>query len=348
MNRLTETAITMTEASYDLQVSDADWFRSVMTAGLPLIDHGLGVAGLVGVKPPTPGPINVTEMHVASGPPDFPMRHMAAMSEFPPEQLHAETEHGNVSTMSEQTAANPWMLEVWTRHVDYAKDGLGVTAMDTDGHGLHLMAPLPEVTKLSRSTRERWQMLAAHLSAGHRLRRALRARRESDQASAAPELPLGADAVIDPKNFRLTEAVGTASESDHAEALRDKAVAIDRARGKLRNDNPAEALEIWEALVQGRWSIVDWFDSDSRRYVLAIPNPPDVSDPRGLSEREAQVVAYAQLGESHAVIAYRLGLSRSTVTKALGSAMRKLDVSTQAELVAKLRAAPQRPTPRND
>jgi hypothetical protein len=114
MNALTETAITMTEAAYDLQVADDEWFRSVMTAGLPLIDHGLGVAGLVGVKPLTPGPIDVTEMHIASGPPDFPMRHMSAMSEFPPEQLHQETAHGNVSTMSEQTAANPWMLEAMT------------------------------------------------------------------------------------------------------------------------------------------------------------------------------------------------------------------------------------------
>lgn len=118
MNALTGTAITMTEAAYDLQVADSEWFRSVMTSGLPLIDHGLGVAGLVGVKPPTPGPIDVTEMHVASGPSDFPMRRMSAMSEFPPDQFHQETVHRNVSTMSEQTEANPWMLEVWTWHVD--------------------------------------------------------------------------------------------------------------------------------------------------------------------------------------------------------------------------------------
>jgi DNA-binding CsgD family transcriptional regulator len=238
-----------------------------MTAGLPLIDHGLGVAGLRGLKPPMPGPINVTDMHIASGPPDFPTRHMAAMSEFPPEQLHRETVHGNVSTMSEQTAANPWMLEVWTRYVDYAKDRPGITAMDPDGHGVHIMAPLPRVTQISAGTRKRWQMLGAHLSAGYRLRRALRKRRETTHAASKLELPLGADAV------------------------------------------------------------------------LALPNPPQVSDPRGLSAREEQVVAYALLGESHKLIAYRLGWSGSTVTRALGSAMRKLGVSTQAELIAKLRAA---------
>jgi DNA-binding CsgD family transcriptional regulator len=232
------------------------------------------------------------------------------------------------------------MLEVWTRHVDYAKDGLGITAMDPDGHGLHIMAPLPRVTKLTQAARKRWQMLAAHLSAGHRLRRALRAGREGRDGAAKSTLPHGADAVLDPKSFRVAEAVGDATAPAHAEVLKKKAVAIDRARGRLRKDDPAEALATWEALVQGRWSIVEWFDSDQRRYVLAIPNPPHVSDPRGLSERERQVVAYAQLGESHGLIAYRLGLSRSTVTKALRSAMRKLRVSTQAQLVAKLRGAP--------
>ncbi len=57
--------------------------------------------------------------------------------------------------MSEQTSANPWMLDVWTRHVDYAKDGLGITAMDPDGHALHLMAPLSKAAALTSKDRGR-------------------------------------------------------------------------------------------------------------------------------------------------------------------------------------------------
>jgi DNA-binding CsgD family transcriptional regulator len=226
------------------------------------------------------------------------------------------------------------MLEAWTKHVDYAKDGLGITAMDPDGHGLHIMAPLPEVTALKSSRRYRWEMLTAHLCAGYRLRRAMKARSSESEPG---ELSLGADAVIDPKRFEIADAVGHAAKRTHADALRATAISIDRARGSLRKDDPTEALETWTALVEGRWSIVDWFDSDDRRYVLAIPNAPHVSDPRGLTDREKQVVAYAALGDNHKLIAYRLGLSRSRVTKALGSAMRKLGVSTQAALVAKLR-----------
>ena len=103
------------------------------------------------------------------------------------------------------------------------------------------------------------------------------------------------------------------------------------------------------------WSVVDWFDSDGRRYVLALPNPPHVPNPRGLTKREQQVVAFAALGDSHKLIGYRLGLSRSRVTQLLSSSMQKLGVSTQAELVAKLRtlvtaeaSGSTRPSRRND
>ncbi|MEM9727050.1 MAG: LuxR C-terminal-related transcriptional regulator, partial [Myxococcota bacterium] len=115
--------------------------------------------------------------------------------------------------------------------------------------------------------------------------------------------------------------------------LREAALQIDRARGKLRRSDPAQALELWTALVQGRWSLVDWFDTDGRRFVLALPNPPEIADPRGLTERENQVVTYVVLGQTNKMIAYYLGISSSRVSALLRSAMRKLNVATRASLV---------------
>jgi DNA-binding CsgD family transcriptional regulator len=83
--------------------------------------------------------------------------------------------------------------------------------------------------------------------------------------------------------------------------------------------------------------MVDWFDSDGRRFVLAHPNPPDLRDPRGLTERERQVATYAVLGETNKLISYRLGISQPKVSTALKSAMRKLGVQTRPQLVEKLR-----------
>ncbi len=333
MKQTGDAAITMTEAAYDLHVSDTDWFPRVMHAAVALIDHGLGVAGLVGTLSPESGDAEVEELHVATGPSDFPVRLMRAMGELPPESVRLRS-HSGIGVLSEVNAEEPRFLEAWRRHIDYAKDGIGVTGMDPNGHGVHIIAPVPETMTLSRAERVRWQMLAAHLSSGLRLRGAVSKVRLEPEADSG--LPCGADAVLDANSFGVTEAVNDAQLPESLRGLRDAAVQIDRARGRLRRDDPDKALEIWWALLRGRWSMVEWFDTDDRRYMLAVPNAPRVVDPRGLTKRESQVVAYAALGDSHKLIAYRLGLSRTRVSNLLSSAMRKLNVKTQAQLVEKL------------
>lgn len=83
--------------------------------------------------------------------------------------------------------------------------------------------------------------------------------------------------------------------------------------------------------------MVDWFDTDGRRFVLALPNAPRATDPRGLTERESQVVECAVLGQTNKMIAYRLGLSKSRISMLLRGAMRKLNVQTRGQLVLKMR-----------
>ncbi|MBW2381685.1 MAG: hypothetical protein JRG70_19470 [Deltaproteobacteria bacterium] len=48
-------------------------------------------------------------------------------------------------------------------------------------------------------------------------------------------------------------------------------------------------------------------------------------------------MAYAVLGQTNKMIAYRLGLSTSRVSMVLRSAMRKLDVQTRTQLVLRMR-----------
>jgi DNA-binding CsgD family transcriptional regulator len=336
MERPAEAAITMTEAAYDLGVAEADWFPKVIDAAAVLLDHGLGVAGLAGTKPGGSAPMQVEELYIATGPDDFPVRLMQALAELPPDRVR-QAAYSGIQVLSELNAEEPQFLDAWRRHIDYAKDGVGVTALDPNGRGVHIIAPVPESTSLSRADRNRWQMLAAHLCSGLRLRGALSDSR-SGSGSETESLPCGADAVLDANSFGVTQAVEDAQQPDAIQALHEAAIRMDRARGPLRRDDPQKALEIWWALLRGRWSMVEWFDTDDRRYMLAVPNAPRVMDPRGLTKRESQVVAYAALGDSHKLIAYRLGISRTRVSGALGSAMRKLKVKTQAQLVAKLHA----------
>ncbi|MBW1757554.1 MAG: response regulator transcription factor [Deltaproteobacteria bacterium] len=335
MDHVGSAIIDFTEAAYDLELSDEEWLPTILKRGLPVLEQGLGVAGMRYGRPPNGGPFQILDIHVASGPKDFAERHTRALALTPPEVLREQVRPGRAGTVSGEDDVSLEQLAHYTSHVDYCKDVLTITAVDRTGSGVAIVAPLPEVTKLTGHDAQRWEMLAAHLDAGHRLRQGLSALEAGEQP--CPDLPHDAEAIFDANTFRLTEAVGPAKHRTSARKLRDAAVTVDRARGKMRDTDPEKALQIWKALVRGRWSMVDWFDTDDRRFVLALPNAPDVSDPRGLSEREGQVVAYAVLGQANKMIAYRLGLSRSRVSMLLRAAMRKLDVQTRTQLVLKMR-----------
>lgn len=330
-----EAAIATVEAAYELRIEDDDWFPELLRANLPLLDHGLGAGGLIAVKAPVPGPPTIEAMHVVSGPDDLIARHGASMAALPTERTHEQTTTG-VFVLSEKTAEHPEMRRIWKTFFDGAEDAIGLMTVDTDGRGIHILAPTPELVRLSPSERSLWEMMSAHVASGVRLRNALK--RSTSKPASDAGLPFGAEAVINPTRFDVTDAVETVQDSEVLDMLRAAAVRIDRARVEGRNDGSTnDALAEWWALIRGRWSMVDWFDSDGRRYVLALPNPPSVGNPRGLNEREQQVVAFAALGDTHKLISYRLGISRSHVTRLLGSAMRKLGLKNQVQLVEWMR-----------
>ncbi|NNE20429.1 MAG: hypothetical protein HKN10_18335, partial [Myxococcales bacterium] len=254
MDCIGSASIDFAEAAYDLELSDREWLPNLLERGLPILEHGLGVAGYEYGRPPQSEAVELRDVHVASGPKDFPERHLRALSTTDPEVLRRQLRHGSATTGSEHSKDHPDELAHYVSHVDYCKDVLFLTAVDPRGAGLAVVAPLPEVTTLSPQDARRWQMLAAHVEAGHRLRQAIAegdADRESDD-----DLPHDAEAVFDASSFQVTEAVGPAKDRRTANRLRDAAVKVDRARGKMRRTDPENALAIWKALVRGRWSMV--------------------------------------------------------------------------------------------
>jgi DNA-binding CsgD family transcriptional regulator len=98
--------------------------------------------------------------------------------------------------------------------------------------------------------------------------------------------------------------------------------------------DPEKALEIWRGLVAGRWSLVDHFDTDGKRFLLAVKNTPGVEGRADLTSRERRVTALAAMGHRDKEIAYILGLSVASVTAAIHRARGKLGVRTRAELAA--------------
>lgn len=336
MDPVTSDAIDLIEVAYDLEKSDSDWLPDLMDAAAPIMDHGLGMFGFGFVRPEGGGGQDavIGNMHLRSLSEEFPARFVAASRALSPEFVRAVTPPGYAGTWSEISEDHPEEFKLLIDTLGY-EDLFGIIAIDPDGVGVDISVPLRERLELSPKARLRWQMLGAHIAAAYRLRRALlRGEEGSDDDSS--ELPLGAEAVFDVHGLRIVDAVGPAKDRNAAEILRRAARRVDKARGKLRKDDPRKALETWKALVSGRWSVVDWFDTDGRRFVLGRPNAPKVFDPRGLNEQECQVVTYVLLGDTNKLIAYRLGLSQGRVSALLRSAMHKLGAKSRAQLIQKL------------
>lgn len=201
-------------------------------------------------------------------------------------------------------------------------DALRVVATDRTQTGCVVTSLHKEHVHLPGRLHHMLRMCASHLAAGARLRRC-------DTNDARDE------AVLDP-NGRVLHAESPA-HSRGARALLTHAVrGIELARSALRHIAPEESLELWQALVAGRWSLVDTIDSDGRRYLLARKNAPDVVDPRALSSREQEVVRRVVRGHSNKHIAFDLGITASTVAAHLRRAQSKLNARSRAQLIQML------------
>ena len=339
MNPATDVAIDIVEAAYDLEQQPGDWLPNLVHAVSQAMDVDVGVYGQLYGGVSEDGQPMTSQLCAEWGLPDYYNRLGRAAQEAGPELIAASSQSlvSTVVVTSEWKNQWPAAAKALTKHFE-CEDMLAICAMDPDYHGAMVAGHTNGTIVLSPAARRHWHMLGVHIAAGARLQ----AHFTDLGAGAVPptDLPLNAEALVDPKNFIIAEAALEAKDRAASEIIRGAAQRVDRARGKLRTTDPHGALEMWKGLVNGRWSLVDWFDTDGRRFVLAKPNAPDIGDPRGLTEREHQVVTYTSYGESSKMISYRFGISQPGVSKSLRSAMKKLGVQTRPQLVEKLRGLP--------
>jgi DNA-binding CsgD family transcriptional regulator len=171
----------------------------------------------------------------------------------------------------------------------------------------------------SRRMSKELGLVGAHLGAALRLRAAAAPRADDDAT----------EAVLAP-NGRVLHATGAAVHK--RQSLAEAVVAMDRAR--LRRVPEDEALRLWNALVDGRWSIVEVVERDGKRLLLARPNGIDASpDLLSLTELERDVAWLISMGHSYKYIAYELGISPSMVVRRLSTAMQKLRIRSRHDLI---------------
>lgn len=324
--------IGMVEAAYRLEGDETGWLRGLLNVMLPALDHGLGAYAYTFDLNDPAHPVSYP---VAVGPDYLAPTVHALHANSPPGLLAAlngcRRPYATVNEILAR-AMNPGLREAVAQYpvsiagadpVPFSElvwDCIGVNAANPDGTGVVVAAPLPRPIRIAARDRVRFGRVAAHIAAALRLRRAL-----AGEGAGAEEAILAPDGAC-------LHAEGPAKPRAAREDLRRAARAIDRARGPMRRDED-RALGIWRALCAGRWTLLDRFESDGRRLLIARENAPAAATPRALTERERQVVALAALGHTNKLVAYCLGISPSMVAAHLRRAVDKLGVGSRLELI---------------
>lgn len=323
--------VAVVEAAYALEADHATWVRGVTTAAAPFLDRGKGVyAFIFDANDPARFEVEtLVKLDDAEVLPDLVVQwHRMLSPQLVKTMYWGSTPLAPISQRLGLGASlddHPAMQR-FCRKIGVV-DQLTVRATDTSYRGVAICTPLGAFVRPTRAESQVWARIVAHVSAGLRLRRAL--------VGGGPFE--GAEAVLAPDG-RCEHAEAPAATRSARDALREAVRRMDRARSSLRRRDPREALETWRGLVDGRWSLIDTFDSDGRRFLVARGNSPEARDPRALSPHEQRIVGFAALGHSNKEIAYTLGLSISTVATHLAAARRKLGASSRVALIHAYRA----------
>lgn len=346
--------LALMDRSYDVHASEDAWVEGIASACAPWLDSGEGVhafrfdlgTGAVGSPALVGGDDAWRDAWRQTWWEGF-------MRRVPADTLRAMAAFGPVSHTTELWAAMaaqiPTFEELLTRGGRRAlrssgaaaagmryPESLNVAAADADGIGMALCANRASVAARPVPEPTRWVVsrLVAHVTAGLRLRGRLGRR----------SLLEGAEAVVDPQGKMLhLEPRAQVARA----ALRDAAADVVRAK-RRREEDPSKVLSLWRALYAGEYTVVEAFDTDGRRFVVARSNRPEPRRPaaepsaRGegraaLSERDLRVLAMFSHGCANKLIAYQLAMSASSVAASLARARRALGVSSSAELVSAAR-----------
>lgn len=312
-------AIAVVEASYAFAGDDRAWLAGVSTAAKPLLDAGGGiVAYFYDLRRPVDGQLTPPLTFDTSD--DFARTLVAVHGKRSARDRERPYVRPAAFVTSSQlygpraTASDPGARESAARgYADFAR----VCAAAGERHGCVVGAPLVALSHVGRADAARWEKLTSHVAAALRLRRAL----------ATP------GAIFD-----AAGKVHHAHEDAPIDRLRRAAAAIDRARTRRVRRDPDAALSLWNAVVAGRWTLIDRFDRDGRRFWIAHENTE--LDPRGLSRRERAVAAHLARGLSNKQIAGALGISEGTVAAHAAGIRRKVGDVPRAELARRVGAPP--------
>lgn len=316
--------ISIIEASYNLAGNDSQWLRRVLDQAAPLPGRGNNPLGWIFHCNPTI--FNLSSF--SEGTPKA-LTYLARMSHTLATEKSLDLTYRTgtvIATASELVFPRlPDMHKMFKNLLkSRMRDLLVINCQSMAGSGASIGVLLKETLKATDQEKRRWPQIAAHLGAAMRLR----------NIAAALSLENSTIEAVLESDGDVYDARAPAKDRDARATLRAIVRRIEHSRTREGREDVDEALANWEGLVRGRWSLVDYFDSDQRRFIVAIKNDPAYPHPRGLTPRERQVAEYVGLGSSSKEIAYTLGLSESAITNCTARVQDKLGMASRTELIS--------------
>jgi DNA-binding NarL/FixJ family response regulator len=280
------------------------------------------------------GPIGVCTYHPADGLPDLGASHFERADEqYVLTFVQGARSLPRVMRHSLLSLA-PTVITAQSEHVDRfpsrlrsnVREMILLTIMGNTGDGGSLSVAFgdPKVRNWSPALLHQAGMIAQHLAAAWRLRAAL------SHGDVAPVI--AAELRTDGAALDLSREASTRTARDR---LRHAVIRRERARAGRRS---SDELDLWPALVAGRWSLIDAYTASGIRYIVAYENPSGAASLRALTEREQVVLEHVLAGRSGKWIALELGVSEPTVARTFHLALRRLGAADAVGLAGARRA----------
>ena len=320
--------ISVIEAGYDTTGTDQQWLEQLHNRSEPLMDRGIWPSMMTYRYSPSDVDIECCATHGPQKLLDWAKR----STKQPQEALDLMYRSSiAVGSLSEVVFSRLPELKNVVRKMTFGimSDILAVKAHTGNGGGILLWSGFMGSTCATRYELQRWPLVVSHLGAGLRLRR-FASEISLDELGHSGN-PI--EAVLD-SSGNVQHVTEWTNNDNTCNRLRHAARIVERIRSGRSREDPEKMLPLWQGLIDGRWSLIDRFDSDGKRFIVAVRNDPNHLDPRGLTVKERQVAEYVGIGFGNKAIAYTLGITPTAVSNHIGRVLCKLGLQRRVELAA--------------
>ena len=308
----------LANACYTLVSSEQSWLQGIVNVLRPLLDRGMGIAawsfrvGDWGRSDPPPVGVDLELGKAIRAVCSTVSSTLAAQVFLGPRAKPGCERIGNTTGLDR----DPSFAAFWPFRI---RDFHALTVLDGRGFGVALLSPELHVIKSNRAMTRALERVGTHVLAGFRLRRALGQ----------------VDAVFEPDS-RLVDA-GAGDETEAREpgqpaALQSAVKALDQTWSKRATKDWEAALETWQGLVSGRWSLVQSFESGGRRYLVARRSLPAELPGRALQPLVAHALILRARGASYKQLAGELGISIAGAHQLVKHSCQRLGIRDEHEL----------------